>query len=272
MIRTAVTFVLLSSAVALAQPSDPKVAAQAAFDAGLKLYEAKQYTEAINKFALAYQLDHDPIYLYNEAQAYRLSGDCKNAVVFYEQFRTEAKNDLSPADLEKVNHYIAGEQCTPKDQTTPPNPNPPNPNPPNPNPIQPNPNPAQPTDTPHHSNTLVYGLGAVGAIGLVVGVIFTSKTLGYASDKDEVFKTCNGSEMTSPACTGPDGSEFQKLAKANQNGPTAEDVEIVAYAVAGVAFAGAAYLYLTHRDHTPEKMVLVAPTPGGAAVTAAWRF
>ena len=97
---TAVTTVrLLTLALALtgasvpparAQPS-PREAARARFDRGQTLYNLGKLDEAIAEFEGAYELDADPAYLFNLAQAHRLRGNRPRALFFYRRYL-----DLSP--------------------------------------------------------------------------------------------------------------------------------------------------------------------------------
>src|SRR5215831_5920982 len=49
-------------------------------------FDATAYADAIDEYEAAYKLFPSPRFLYNIAQAYRLKGDAKNAVVYYQRF------------------------------------------------------------------------------------------------------------------------------------------------------------------------------------------
>ena len=66
-----VVIVMLASSVALAQPD--KIKAEAAARDGQQRYQSGAYLLAAERFELAYELDPDPAYLFNLAQAYRLA-------------------------------------------------------------------------------------------------------------------------------------------------------------------------------------------------------
>ena len=53
---------------------------------GEKLYAAGRYLAAAEKFRAAYDLDPDPVYLFNLAQAYRFGEDCARSAAFYGKF------------------------------------------------------------------------------------------------------------------------------------------------------------------------------------------
>src|SRR5688572_28564308 len=79
--RALVISVLLASTVAYAQPD--KIKAEAAARDGQQRYQAGEFQLAAERFELAYQLDPDPAYLFNLAQAYRLGNSCAKAAAAY---------------------------------------------------------------------------------------------------------------------------------------------------------------------------------------------
>ena len=179
--------------------------AQAQFELGLQEYQAKDYAKAAQHFESAYSLDHDPIYEFNEAQAFRQLGDCRRAVALYTQFRDDASKSLSAQDLDKVKRYINGEGCT---QATPPTPPQPPPN--NPPPNNPPPKPIRrPTSSRRWSprirsdtwlvpcgairDALAYGIGvAAGSSAAMRGTARTSRTK-TSDDAATTLRDCNGS-------------------------------------------------------------------------------
>src|SRR5262245_1338853 len=85
---------------ARAQPAtDAKTRANAAFAAGETAYKAGQFLDAAAQFKAAYDLDPDPGYLFNIAQAYRFAGDCVSAADYYRQFLTEIPD---PPNADKI--------------------------------------------------------------------------------------------------------------------------------------------------------------------------
>lgn len=79
------SFLLASSLVAYA---DRKIspAAKVELERGEARFRDKDYAGAIAAFDAGYALDPQPIFLYDKAQAQRLSGDCKAAIATYKQF------------------------------------------------------------------------------------------------------------------------------------------------------------------------------------------
>lgn len=74
---------LLSTARA-ERPISP--AALVELERGEQLYRDKDYAAAIAAFDAGYQLDPQPIFLYDKAQALRMAGDCASAIEAYEAF------------------------------------------------------------------------------------------------------------------------------------------------------------------------------------------
>lgn len=93
---------------ARAQPAGNKHRGElAAIDAETK-FKSGDYAGAVEKFKLAYQLDSDPGYLFDIAQAYRLARDCARSVDYYRQFLDKVP---SPPNLDQVNGWIADQQA-----------------------------------------------------------------------------------------------------------------------------------------------------------------
>jgi hypothetical protein len=63
-------------------------AAQALYDRALKGFETRDYAGAIADLEAGFALDPRREFLFAEAQAKRLSGDCRGAVVLYQRFLT----------------------------------------------------------------------------------------------------------------------------------------------------------------------------------------
>ncbi|MBA3396449.1 MAG: hypothetical protein H0T89_27710 [Deltaproteobacteria bacterium] len=95
-------FVLIVAlgAGAHAQPApDP---AAAAYIEARRLYDIKEWDQAIVKFKESYRLKPEARSLFNIAQAYRLKGDCVEAVSFYRTF----KRNYPAEQTEKVDKFI----------------------------------------------------------------------------------------------------------------------------------------------------------------------
>lgn len=97
---------------ALADPTpsvSPRDAARARFDRAQVLYNLGKLDEAITEFEAAYELDPDPVYLFNLAQAHRLRGNTVRALFFYRRYldlwrdapnRAEVQERITALDAE----------------------------------------------------------------------------------------------------------------------------------------------------------------------------
>lgn len=56
------------------------------YDEGQAAYNGTDYVTAIVKWRASYEISREPVLLFNIAHAYRLSGDCKQAMSTYRQF------------------------------------------------------------------------------------------------------------------------------------------------------------------------------------------
>src|SRR5262249_37600387 len=170
--------------------------AQALYQKGLKAYNLADYDKAIEAFKAAYELSEAPRLLYNIAQAYRLKGDCPQALRFYKTFLREQPTASNRSSVEGL--VAEMEKCAqapaPKPPLTPaptvePKPEPvpmpvtPAPPPPSapapavapsaPAPIESPPAARPPMEPPHESDrghtTRVVGLVTAGRGGALVG-------------------------------------------------------------------------------------------------------
>ncbi len=95
------TILIAASAPALA---DDKAKAKKLYDDGLKSYNIAEYADAIKAWKEAYSLSKKPILLFNIGQAYRLDGDCKMAMRFYDSYQREEPN---PKNQDEVDSAVA---------------------------------------------------------------------------------------------------------------------------------------------------------------------
>src|SRR5688572_23436108 len=102
----AIVGVLLVSGSAWSQPSPAQPAetpeereARELYERGVKLYDIADYDAAIEDFKASYKISSAPLLLYNVAQAYRLKGDCRQALQFYKNY---LRNDPSGPQASKA--------------------------------------------------------------------------------------------------------------------------------------------------------------------------
>lgn len=131
--------------------------ARALLALGEKLYEAGDYTGAIEAFDRGLKLQAHPDFLYAKAQAYRKQGDCVNADAQYRAFLA-----TNPPEDEAARARANLERCTPKEPATP------TPTPPR----FPPPPPPPPPHAAWYRDRLGGALAASGVLGLAVGATF----------------------------------------------------------------------------------------------------
>jgi hypothetical protein len=114
MIRAVVVavFLLAASIPAFAD----EATARAQFSAGERAYNLGDFNKAVELFKKAYEEWPEPAFLFNIAQTYRQSGDCKQALFFYKRFLALKQNDtkkpLKPELKKEVENRIAElEEC-----------------------------------------------------------------------------------------------------------------------------------------------------------------
>ena len=108
-------------------------AAQALYDRALKGFETRDYAAAIRDLEAGFALDPRREFLFAEAQAKRLSGDCRGAVVLYQRFLT-TKPPALQIDATQIALARCAQELAKKPEvvmvTPPPPPPPPQPAPP----------------------------------------------------------------------------------------------------------------------------------------------
>ena len=99
-----ITVVLaLSGFQAQAGESEDKASARAHFERAARLYEVKEFTDALAEFKAAYVAKPDPAFLFNIAQCHRNLGHAEEAVTFYRRFLQHAPaNDPNRAQVETL--------------------------------------------------------------------------------------------------------------------------------------------------------------------------
>lgn len=108
MIRS-LAIVLVLSATAAAQPApaepaeSPELArAKQMYVEGKRYYDVGDYPRAIETWKRAYVVSSAPMLLFNIAQAYRLTGDCVQALRVYASYEREARDLPNKDELEQA--------------------------------------------------------------------------------------------------------------------------------------------------------------------------
>jgi hypothetical protein len=83
--------------------------AKAYYDRGLTFFANHQFAAAIREFELGFALHPRPEFLFAEAQAFRLEGDCSRAVPLYRQFL-----DSNPTSIQIQATRLALGRCGPE--------------------------------------------------------------------------------------------------------------------------------------------------------------
>ena len=101
--RAALIVMLLASrAFADGSGDDADAHARQLYGEGKRYYDVADYPHAIEVWKQAYVLSNAPMLLYNIGQAYRLAGDCANAMRFYATYEREAGAAADKAGLDEA--------------------------------------------------------------------------------------------------------------------------------------------------------------------------
>lgn len=263
--------VCMLSSAALAAPNAKKVDPQTQTKADTLFIEAQtayqqgKYREAIDLFKKAYDLVRDPVYLFNIAQSYRRIADCVPAHDFYVRY---LEADPKASNKDKVEQWIfelrpcvdkareredaarAAEEAERQRQQAAASQSAP-------------PVPTRPIDTevdrggPYRMVGIA--LAGVGLLGVVVGATYGVKGNSIQADIDDRCSAPNTCLWDSP--------EIQRL---HDDGETANTRAMLGYIGGAAAIAAGVGLYMFGRNRV--ETVTIAPTPGGAAVGASFRF
>jgi tetratricopeptide (TPR) repeat protein len=105
---------MVGSAAAAEPTTAMSQSAREHYDRGLALYGDKDYAGAITELEAGYAIDPRREFLFAEAQALRLNGDCKSAVPLYKKFL-----DSGPDDVQTNAAHIALGRCAEQMASTP---------------------------------------------------------------------------------------------------------------------------------------------------------
>ncbi|HXJ22576.1 MAG TPA: tetratricopeptide repeat protein [Polyangia bacterium] len=71
------------------------------YDRATRAYDLGKYSEAVDEYQKVYEIDGDPVMLYNIAQAYRLNDQPQEAVHFYRRYLQRAPEARNRDDVER---------------------------------------------------------------------------------------------------------------------------------------------------------------------------
>jgi tetratricopeptide (TPR) repeat protein len=247
-LRAAALAVLLASGTAVA---DPQTDANDLFAKGQTKYLAGEYRDAIKLFDDAYQLVHDPVYLFNIAQSYRKLFDCIPASTYFTRFLSEA-TDVDKKQRATVEQWIRElAPCVAERKAA----------------AAPKPrvdsNPPPPPPRPHDPgrNYRIAGIAAVGvgAIGLVIGTVYGKR----GADLEAELADCK------LRCDWTDEREATDRA-----GHRANVIAAIGWIAGGAALVTGATLYIVgySKRRGFESLAVSAPTTSSVAVAARFSF
>lgn len=247
----AVVVVALSTTTTAASAQEDK--ARALFDEGLAHFQAREYEAAIEAFDRAFALDPRPEYLFAQAQAERLSGDCPSAIVLYRRFL-----ELSPPEKHARAANEAIDRCERALASRPEHGAPVEPEPPHdsdasaaPPALDLEPVPPQPREprAPWYHDPVGGALLGAGVIGLAVGGVYFAKS-------------------SSDASAARDAADYDSYIELMDR---AESRRTIAWIGLGAGAGLAVAAGLRYWMFEPES-VTVAPAAGGGVVTVSGRF
>jgi tetratricopeptide (TPR) repeat protein len=152
--------------------------ARAHYDRGLALYADKDYAGALTELRAGYALDPRREFLFAQAQALRLGGDCKAAVPLYQQFLTSG-----PDDVQVNATHIALGRCAAQMAAAPvPPPAADRPRAPPPPTVT---TPARTPPPPWYVDVAGGALLGGAVLGLATGAVFTVSALSERDDADQ---------------------------------------------------------------------------------------
>jgi tetratricopeptide (TPR) repeat protein len=244
-VAIAALFAIAATATSVAaQPAD----AGALEASGQRHYELAEYAAAIADFKEAFRITDQPELLFNIAQAYRLSGDCRQAVTFYKTFLRRVPD---ASNAEKVKGRIAEmETCAAKQPETPAQPETPT--------VAPtSPETTTSTSTRRRTWKTWAGIGALGAGALGAGA--GAYLLARGSSKTDELR-----DLCATSCAGEEARGIEAAGNAANRNAT------IGFIAGGVLVAGGVALILIDRRSGEGPMV--TPTKGGATASWTWSF
>ncbi|MBA3501085.1 MAG: hypothetical protein H0T65_11960 [Deltaproteobacteria bacterium] len=220
---------------------DSNPEARAEYDEGRRLYDAGKHLDAAARFERAYEIEADPVYLFNIGQAYRLAVICTKALDAYRRYLEQAPAAPNRAAVEAHQQELAG--CAPEPQPEP----------------APLPTPAGPEPEGGRSGNGLRIAGLVtiggGAVAMLAGGYFAYQVRRDESDREDLFRAPNNTYDEGAAREIDDrGARHQKWM-------------IAGLATGGALIVGGVVLYLVGGASERAPSVSIVPTQGGVFAT-----
>ncbi len=219
-----------------------------------RAYDLGKYQEAIDEYQKVYEIDGDPVMLYNIAQAYRLNDQPQEAIHFYRRYLQRSPDARNKDDVERkiaAQEKLIEERRKAAAAVSPPPPKPAPPPataivpppapPPEAKPVVVSPPPPPPPPAPPSTTGRVIGWSLVGA-GVASGAVAVIEGVRAKNFADKVTQMSQGGTVTWNST----------LAGYQSSGKTANIVAIACgIGGAAVAVAGAVVLITNGSSSSP---------------------
>jgi tetratricopeptide (TPR) repeat protein len=235
--------------------ADDKARAKALYETGLKHYNLAEYDLAIKAWKESYLLSKRPLLLFNLGQAYRLAGDCTQAMTFYDSYQREEPNPKNQGELDQAIVLCKDKAARPTDKPPVTAPPPPATTPPPPLAAAPQGAPAEPVDPPRSSRS-GGGLRMVGIAVGATGVVLAGVGIYFALDSGSASDELDG--HMGP--WGPDEIEIEA------RGERSEKLAWILGGAGVAALVTGGVMFAIGGPKQTESSVTVAPARGGLQV------
>jgi tetratricopeptide (TPR) repeat protein len=255
------SLLVIAALTGVASAETRKEQAAAEFAEAQRLFKAKDYVKAADRFKAAFAADEDPVYLFNIAQALRHAKQCNESRDYYKKFLAAASQI---PNRDKVEKWLAEvEACATPDKPAEPKPDPPKPvpdiakQPDSPRTVQ----PRAAVDRGRGRRRAGLVAIATGVVGAGAGVYFTTRVSAAERDREALCPM---------SCTW-DAALDERAKVLDDRGNRTSTLAIASFAVGGAALVGGVVLYVTGRSARSERIAIV-PVPGGAVAGFGFRY
>jgi tetratricopeptide (TPR) repeat protein len=256
-VKLAVVLLLVAAHTSVAQPArdadDDKAAvaraaavAREADAAGRAHYRAHDYAAAIEDYQRAHDALPDPLFLFDQAQAYRKLSDCAHAADLYRAYLQDRPDADNRAKVERFIRNM--DSCTP---------------PPPPSAMVELAPPAEPAQPSSESSSRAWqfmgiGTGTIGLFLIGAGVYFSADA---GRDQQQIEAACE---------SGCRGADVHAL---DLSGHDANRNAAITYSIGGAALAaGAGMILWSLLGASSDTAPSIAPVPGGAVLSGQAHF